>query len=747
MRNCLFIAVFWGLMHTVCMAQYYPGPPPIDPRKEPQLRAELRKAASGTDSIRVLLDLSNLYFNKPFKKKPDLKKAMAYAEEAVALSRRLKDASGYNAGQLFMGYIHGEFNEMTAEENILPLLNDTAKVDLLLALSYRYRAKTGETEAADRLKGIAHAQKARELSVRLHLPKKEVLALFDIAAIHVDQRDTVAGKELQTLIARHQAMGNRNLQYIYNRLALVEWLSAHYDKALYYSHETIKNMRETGDSLAAGDWYLFHAIINYHIDQFQQTFDYSEMAIRSYAVHAGEYQINIAASKAVSALRKMKKYTEAVEFLKRIDRDYPSDDATDIAWHTSDISDIYRDMKQYDKAEIYLRKADEMNKTYHISSANAFDRRFGQLYVESHQYEKAKPYIERCLAEKANTPAGISYLHYLMFLVDSATGNYLSAMGHLHKNHAFFDTSVAQKRAQEIQKLMIQFETKEKEDKLKLQDKDIALQKQELSRSKLVRNITIGSTILFLIIAFLLFRSFRNKQRSNRIITQKNEALQRLVTEKEWLLKEVHHRVKNNLHTVICLLESQAFHLENDALKAIETSQHRIYAMSMIHQKLYQSDDIKTIDMTSYLPDFIEYLRQSFGSPPNILFQLNVDPVKMTVSQAVPVALIVNEAVTNSIKYAFPDNRPGHISIDLLDVGDKIKLSVMDNGIGISRDLVNSESNSLGLELMEGLSFEMHAEISIESSGGTRITIQIAKDHLIELQPSVDMLTELKTSA
>ncbi len=166
----------------------------------------------------------------------------------------------------------------------------------------------------------------------------------------------------------------------------------------------------------------------------------------------------------------------------------------------------------------------------------------------------------------------------------------------------------------------------------------------------------------------LLYKQYRQKQKSaaliaetnkvisqkNQAITQKNEALEQLVTEKEWLLKEVHHRVKNNLHTVICLLESQAAYLESDARQANEVSQQRIYTMSLIHQKIYQSEDIKSIDMSVYLPEFIQYLDDSFGNNLRIHFEVDIDPVQLDISQAVPVALIINEAVTNSIKYAFP---------------------------------------------------------------------------------------------
>ena len=153
-----------------------------------------------------------------------------------------------------------------------------------------------------------------------------------------------------------------------------------------------------------------------------------------------------------------------------------------------------------------------------------------------------------------------------------------------------------------------------------------------------------------------------DKEESNSLINRKNDQLQLLLIEKDWLLKEVHHRVKNNLHTVFCLLESQAKYLADDALKAVEVSQHRIYAMSLIHQKLYQSEDIKTVDMSTYLLEFIGYLIESFDTGNYIRFESDFESVTLNIAQAIPVALIINEAVTNAIKYAFPAGKSGTIT-------------------------------------------------------------------------------------
>src|SRR6185436_5861909 len=112
-----------------------------------------------------------------------------------------------------------------------------------------------------------------------------------------------------------------------------------------------------------------------------------------------------------------------------------------------------------------------------------------------------------------------------------------------------------------------------------------------------------------------LFRQSRLRKRNNTVITHKNEQLQHFLTEKEWLLKEIHHRVKNNLQIVMSLLNSQSAFIENDAaLTAIHDSQHRVQAMSLIHQKLYGSENVSSIDMSFYIPELVSYLADSFNT-------------------------------------------------------------------------------------------------------------------------------------
>jgi two-component sensor histidine kinase len=314
--------------------------------------------------------------------------------------------------------------------------------------------------------------------------------------------------------------------------------------------------------------------------------------------------------------------------------------------------------------------------------------------------------------------------------MDSAKGEYKNAFDHLLAYKRFQDSVFNETKSRQIAQMRIQYATQQKEDSLQLNSQDIQILTQsakldqaQLKGARLSRDMFLAGILVFILITVMQYRRYREKQKLNTLITDKNTALQKLVKEKEWLLKEVHHRVKNNLHTVICLLETQAAYLENDALEAVESSQHRIYAMSLIHQRLYQSADIQTIDMSHYLPEFILYLKESFGTPRNIHFQQEIDAIKLDVAQAIPLALIANEAVTNAIKYAFPQNRAGIIKIALLQQDDSIRLQIEDNGIGMPAAIKPDESTSLGLDLMRGLTDDLKGDIEFLSENGTHVMV------------------------
>lgn len=212
-------------------------------------------------------------------------------------------------------------------------------------------------------------------------------------------------------------------------------------------------------------------------------------------------------------------------------------------------------------------------------------------------------------------------------------------------------------------------------------------------------------------------------------LSAKNERLRASLAEKEVLLKEVHHRVKNNLQIISTLLELQAYNIHDDNLqKCLKDSQDRIKAMALIHEKLYQSSDLVCIDFWEYIESLVGHLISSFvDDPQRIVMKVDVGDIQMGIERAIPYGLIINELVSNAIKHAFPNGRSGEIEIRLrADERGWITLTVADDGVGLPPGLDFRNTETLGLQLVNLLTKQLQGELSLVNDGGATFTIRFA---------------------
>jgi len=203
--------------------------------------------------------------------------------------------------------------------------------------------------------------------------------------------------------------------------------------------------------------------------------------------------------------------------------------------------------------------------------------------------------------------------------------------------------------------------------------------------------------------------------------------------EKEILLSEIHHRVKNNLAVITGLLELQSHNLEShEAKSALKDSQLRINSMALIHEKLYQSDSLSQINFHRYIKELIDVIQQShFKSDTNLSINLDVENIKFPITKAIPCGLIINEIVTNSLKHAFVGIENPTISISLRKEEENILLTVSDNGIGLPDKFENLKTNSLGIILIKTLSNQIESTLSVNGLNGTVYNFQfkLIDDH------------------
>jgi PAS domain S-box-containing protein len=214
-----------------------------------------------------------------------------------------------------------------------------------------------------------------------------------------------------------------------------------------------------------------------------------------------------------------------------------------------------------------------------------------------------------------------------------------------------------------------------------------------------------------------------------RDITERKRAEEQLrasLREKEVLLKEIHHRVKNNLQVISSLLSLQSGAVKDrEALEMFKESQSRVRSMALIHEKLYQSSDLASIDLSAYVRELAATLFRSYGvRPGNVSLEVCAPGILLGIDSAVPCGLIINELVSNCLKHAFPAGRSGEIRIELGRQDDNnLVLRVSDNGVGLPKDLDFENLKSLGLRIVRTLTEQLNGALEFHNSGGTQFTI------------------------
>ena len=206
---------------------------------------------------------------------------------------------------------------------------------------------------------------------------------------------------------------------------------------------------------------------------------------------------------------------------------------------------------------------------------------------------------------------------------------------------------------------------------------------------------------------------------------QTDELIRAALKERETLLKEIHHRVKNNLQIVSSLLSLQATEAtEPETIEMLNESQRRIRSMALIHEKLYSSGSLAEINFADYVESLIDELLRMYNVAEGVItLTADIENVQLGVDTAIPCALIINELVSNSLKHAFPDGRTGEVTIAIHRINGTYELTITDNGVGPPPDFDFQKTDSLGLQLVTGLVNQLDGTITLDRTKGTTFII------------------------
>ncbi|GER58552.1 tetratricopeptide repeat-containing sensor histidine kinase [Patiriisocius marinus] len=412
------------------------------------------------------------------------------------------------------------------------------------------------------------------------------------------------------------------------------------------------------------------------------------------------------------AYKMLKDYTKAMEFVDQSiafssTRDFEQNESLLVASYETK-GDIYVDQGMLDKALFYYKKAWEDNIALDGKENGDFFRyNIGKILFLQQKYKEALPHLIAGIKGKEHSKIDrASELYLTLSQCYEKLGDYPKAIEFRDKASEY-ETELTQAKIEQLQsEMIVKYETEKK-------DEAIAAQEKLLTQKNRVQYLIIGVVGILLVFLFTLLYFFRKNKKASTMIFQKN-------AENELLLREIHHRVKNNLEMVKGLISLQSAQLQDSAAKdAMIASQNRVQSMGIIHQKLYQGDNLGSIEMKDYFLNLGEGVLDSFGKEEKVKIECAMSNLDLDVDTAVPIGLIVNELLTNTLKYAFPNNEKGVIKIGLSKTNNgTLSLIFTDNGVGKEKD-VASKGTGFGTQLIQLLTQQLNGNMEESHDLGT----------------------------
>jgi two-component sensor histidine kinase/tetratricopeptide (TPR) repeat protein len=716
------------------------------------IRADMKKAHTDTGNADLMLNLALSYVYRPGENKSDLDSAMLWVKQAQTINRAVQDQRIEAKTYFVYSNILREGGDTTAahkyiEQSLAIYRAIDAPSDMAEAWMEESCYYSFDKEGTKKMR--ENFLRAVPLFERAGNKLREADALKNIGDFDkvLDEDRRLAMKEEKDALAIYLSIGYPKLFGVYIILVDLCHEEGDYPNMVRYCELAVKNAEMTGEaSLQMARIYNETGLAYRSLHNFEKSITFHKKAIGIAKKYDNPARLINLVRNVCYSLLQLGRTEEAIQQIKELEKiidihkEHLSDEQQAAFLSTRVM--VYGSTKHYDKSISdarefirLLKKHPSTDRVYFFSVALAM------YFIQSHQWKEAEACADSLLrnAHVSNTKEGLATCYELKSKADSAIGDLRGALTNYQLYKRTTDSVFNEASSFQLAQLQVESETEKKDNDIKALQQQQEIQKARLERSRTTNTIVVIGVIVLTLLLVLLYNRYRIKQRLNRqleqkqqAINEKNTALEQLVsekdtliTEKDWLVKEIHHRVKNNLETVISLLNAQAEFLENPmALSAIQESRARMEAIAIIHQKLYQTENNTLIHVHTYAYELVDNLQDSFACARDIYFQLNIADIALDISQSVPLGLILNEAITNAIKYAYPKGERGTVSISLQPTNaGRIELRIADKGNGLPPGLDWKNSPSLGLQLINLLAQQLNGELCFISHNGLEIVL------------------------
>jgi two-component system, sensor histidine kinase PdtaS len=537
---------------------------------------------------------------------------------------------------------------------------------------------------------------SRNIYKRMGMPLKESFVVNDMAiAYHYRGIYELAlRKHYEALTLRQQGNDKKLLAQSYNNIGLLYRAKKDYANAVSFLHQSLLLKKEIKDT---------QGIINTSMNigscfQYNKNYDsayyYATVTEALAKEHNKPGDITGAVCNKGTALKGLKKFSAAEPLLlQALSKAKATNNTSIMLTSMQGLGDIYFEQKQFAKALGQYRQGAAMAAeggrwkeplaTFYENMANCFASL--QQYDEAYTYSRKYKSLQDSLLNEENTR-------------------------HINEMNALYETEQKQKQISQL-------------------SDDVTKGNIANKQSIRERDYLLLSSLLLLALLVVIFISYRNSRRKTATLNEQNIVIEKALADKEVLLKEIHHRVKNNMQIVSSLLDLQSISIKDtQAAEAMREGKNRVQSMALIHQNLYQHDNLKGINAKEYIGQLLIHLKDSYNlSSPSVEIKTDIDDLNIDIDTMVPVGLMMNELITNVFKYAVPKAASPQLDIALKQEGNTLYLKVKDNGPGFASIDDIKTTKTFGLKMVRAFAQKLKAKMNVENNNGALIELFITK--------------------
>ena len=718
-------------------------------KSESELRELLANVQQDTAKCNYLVALGFAYVRRKDDKKIDLDSAAYFLNQAYLLSSRIGSEKWKHNTLLTLAQLYRDFKKIPKQHQIYKLAiqraqqigNKTHEAD-----AWAYHAYNTPYDHSTITKNTQYAHNALKLYRELKDTMKVAFTLKNIADFELQTGNyKLAKEELMTVLSLYKTIKFKEIWFTYDLLSAVCNKKGELSNALYYALLAVKTYEKHNKDMEP--MFLRRVAEAYQaIGNVPESISWGTKSFNAFTSKKDVQMIYTIMFELSDQMIENRQTLAALQLIKQTSKTFPVQSGSNRSDLYTALGNCYYSLGNYKMSRYYynkllsdgyLEKLDEDSRTkayYNIL----------KYYFAIGDFDQAEIYLKKIkgLEVNINIPDQIK-VHHIHFVLEKTKGRFDNAIIHLQTYHKLKDSLFSMNKTILMERLQVEFKSEQKENENEILRKQGVIQLQELQRAKLIKNIIMAGILVLLVMVVLFYSRYRLKKRIHNILLKQKMVLDvsyselelsvdlkdKLLVEKEVLIKEIHHRVKNNLQLTMSLLNTQSHYLKDDAaIRAIKESQHRLKSIGLIHQKLYQTDNITTINIGPYIMELTNYLQESLGYGRNVSIELDLMDLDLDISQAVPLGLCLNEAVTNIYKYAFPSNQKGKITITLMWVqDDNYAIGISDNGVGLPGDFDIEQCNTLGMTLLKGLSAQLDGELILNNKNGLQLSIIFTK--------------------